>query len=192
VIPATKSVVAHKPYAVPAKDLGSWITNDPYGFTSWVSDQDRKTIAVDSDGVSRFVRSCRIVKRWRDAKLDAGKAPTSILLVTMLGKHEPTNPNYNPPLENPLYTEHKTDMAYIYDMLRLTHSCLLSARRTAFTHPTIIEEDLSRGWDTKHLGYFLERLQVCIGSIRSGIFAVDDKTSIAHYTNAFGDTFPAS
>jgi hypothetical protein len=192
VIPATKSVAAHQPYAVPAKDLGSWITSDPAGFANWVAGRDSRSEAVDSDGVGRFVRSCRMMKRWRDEKLDAENAPTSILLVTMLGKHDPTSTGYNPPLEKPLYPQYKTDVAYLYDMLRLTHSCLRSSRRTAFLHPTILDEDLSQGWDAKNLEYFLERLQMCINWIYAGIYAGNEGDSIGHYRNAFGDTFPAS
>ncbi len=192
VIPATKSVTAHQPYAVPAKDLGSWITNDSEGFATWVAERDSRSGAIDSDGVGRFVRSCRMTKRWRDTKLDPENAPTSILLVTMLGKHDPTIPGYDPPLENPLYPQYKTDVAYLYDMLRLTHSCLRSSRRTAFFHPTILDEDLSRGWDAKNLEYFLEKLQMCINWINVGIYAQDEGESIGHYTNAFGDSFPAS
>ena len=171
VIPGTNAVAGYQPYAVPAKDLGSWITNDPVGFVNWVAERDRRSDAVDTDGAGRFVRSCRIMKRWRDGKLEADKAPTSILLVTMLGKHDPTSTGYNPPLENPLYPQYKTDLAYLYDMLRLTHSCLHSSRRTAFLHPTILDEDLSRGWDTNTLECFLEKLQKCINWINVGIYA---------------------
>jgi hypothetical protein len=77
-------------------------------------------------------------------------------------------------------------------MLRLTHSCLRSSRRTAFLHPTISDEDLGRGWDAKNLEYFLEQLQMCINWINVGIHAAGEGESIGHYRKAFGDTFPAS
>jgi hypothetical protein len=192
IIPATKTVDAHQPYAVPAKDVGSWITSDPNGFANWVAERDRRSNATDNDGVGRFVRCCRMAKRWRDAKLSAESAPTSILFVTMLGKHDPTVTGYNPPLENPLYPQYQTDAAYLYDMFRLTYSCLHSSRRTAFSHPTILDEDLSRGWDAKYLNYFLERLQTSINWIYLGIYAQHETESIGHYKNAFGDSFPAS
>jgi hypothetical protein len=191
VIPATQSLQTHRPYAVPAKDLGSWITIDPRGFAGWVSTLDNRSDGFDSDGVGRFVRSCRIMKRWRDSKLDAKKAPTSILLVTMLGKHDPTIKTYSPPLENPLYPQYQTDLAYLYDMVRLTHSCLRSSRRTAFFHPTIPDEDLSRGWDAQYLDYFLAQLQLCIARVAAGIYEQSEQESIGHYRDAFGDTFPA-
>jgi len=67
-----------------------------------------------------------------------------------------------------------------------------STRRTAFIHPTILSEDLSRGWDTKHLTNFMEQLQKCIDSIGLGIYATDDAASSKHYQNAFGKTFPVT
>ena len=102
VIPATQSAPEHQPFAVPAKDLGSWITNDPIGFSRWVADRDRLSSAIDGDGAGRFARCCRFMKRWRDSNLDAESVPTSILLVTMLRKHDPTIKTYNPPLTDPL------------------------------------------------------------------------------------------
>jgi hypothetical protein len=66
IIPATSSIAATQPYAVPAKDLGSWVVNDPIGYANWVKAIDRNAVGVDQDGVSRFVRSCRMMKRWRD------------------------------------------------------------------------------------------------------------------------------
>jgi hypothetical protein len=151
---------------------------------------DRNAVGVDQDGVSRFVKSCRIMKRWRDEMFTLDAAPSSILLVTMLGKHDPSRRDYSPPLDDPLYPKYLTDIAYLYDMLRLTHSCMSTTRRTAFMHPTISSEDLSRGWDTKHLAHFMEQLQRCIDNIRLGIYEADDASSIKHYQNAFGTTFP--
>ena len=192
IIPATNTLDYHKPYAVPAKDLSDWITNDPLGYVNWVGQIDSRADGADGDGVSRFVRCCRIMKRWRDAKLTTEQAPASILLVTMLGKHDPTIKNYNPPIADALYPQYQTDIAYLYDMIRLTHSCLNSARRSAFMHPTIPNEDLSRGWDKKYLTIFMDRLQACIENVRKGIYSSDENASISHYRNAFGDTFPAA
>jgi hypothetical protein len=112
--------------------------------------------------------------------------------VTMLGKHDPTIKTYSPPLTDPLYPKYATDIAYLYDMLRLTHSCMRSAKRTAFFHPTITDEDLSRGWDEKYLELFLDRLQMCINWINLGIYSSSESQSVGYYRNAFGDTFPAS
>jgi len=192
IIPATATLDRYKPYAVPAKDLGSWIKNDPNGYVSWVQRIDARSQSTDSSGVGRFVRCCRMMKRWRDAKLSTAEAPTSLVLVTMLGKHDPSQKNYSPPITNSLFPEYQTDMAYLYDMLRLTHSCLTAARRSAFMHPTIPDEDLSQGWDSKHLDAFMTKLQTCIDNIREGIYAKDEKTSLQHFKNAFGETFPAS
>lgn len=130
IIPATTTFTDHKPYAVPAKDLGSWITNDPLGYVKWVKDIDQCASGIDNDGVGRFVRCCRMMKRWRDEKFSAESCPSSILLITMLGKHDPSRKDYDPPLSDPLYPAYQTDIAYLYDMLRLTHSCLNTARRS--------------------------------------------------------------
>jgi len=192
IIPATQTLDYHQPYAVPAKDLGSWVTNDPLGFANWVHDLDTRSGGIDAEGHGRFVRSCRMAKRWRDAMLSASCAPSSILLVTMLGKHDPSHHNYNPPLEGPLYPKYQTDIAYLYDMLRLTHSCLQTSRRSAFIHPTIKSEDLGRGWDQPKIELFLQRLSLCIECLRQGIYAQSETTSLEYYRKAFGDTFPAA
>jgi len=192
IIPATKIMPEHQPYAVPAKDLGSWITNDPLGYVNWVKEIDGRASGIDSDGVGRFVRSCRMMKRWRDATFLSASAPSSIVLVTMLGKHDPSKKEYDPPLSDPLYPKYQTDIAYLYDMLRLTHSCLDAARRSAFMHPTLPKEDLSRGWDEKNLVPFMTKLQTCIDNLKLGIYSQDEKASLKHYKDAFGDTFPAS
>jgi hypothetical protein len=192
IIPATNVLAERQPYAIPAKDLGDWVKNDPQGYVNWVGAVDGRAGGKDQDGVGRFVRCCRIMKRWRDEFFSADAAPTSILLVTMLGKHDPSLKNYNPPLSKPLYPEYQTDMAYLYDTLRLTHSCLHVGRRTAFSHPTITDEDLNRGWDEKHLPEFMKQLRACYENVGYGIYAKDDAESLKHYSAAFGTTFSAS
>lgn len=189
VTPATQSVPQHQPYAVPAKDLGTWITTDPIGFADWIAALDaRAGGGVPSPG--RFVRSVRAMKRWRDTFFDGSSAPSSILLATMLGKHDPSHQNYSPPLDSPLYPAYQNDISYLYDMLRLTHSCLTLARESSLMHPTIKGENLSQGWAEKHLDGFLRRLGATINHMRMAIESDSDATSIQHYRTAFGDTFP--
>jgi len=191
IIPSTKDVPEHQPYAVPARDLGSWITNDPRGFAGWVQTRDVRAGGIDTNGDGRFVRCVRMMKRWRDAFFGEQSAVSSILLVTILGKHDPTVKTYTPPLQNSLFPQYQTDAAYLYDMLRLTHSCLQGRlHQSTFHHPTILDEDLARGWDENYLQLFLERLQKCIAHIHKGIYAQTEAESLLHYGNAFGPTFP--
>lgn len=192
IIPATTSLADKQPYAIPAKDLGDWVVSDPLGYVNWVAQIDQAALGADADGVGRFVRCCRMMKRWRDEFFSVAAAPTSILLVTMLGKHDPSKKSYSPALANPLYPEYQTDMAYLYDMLRLTHSCLHVGRRSAFSHPTIPDEDLSRGWDAKNLVQFMAQLRSCFENIGHGIYSKNQEDSLKHYGAAFGKTFPAS
>jgi hypothetical protein len=193
IIPATTSISNKQPYAIPAADLGDWIVSDPWGYVEWVGQIDEAATGVDASGDGRFVRCCRMMKRWRDEFFSVTAAPTSILLVTMLGKHDPSKKTYNPALTKPLYPQYQTDMAYLYDMLRLTHSCLQIGRRSAFTHPTVVpDEDLSRGWDEQNLVEFMARLRSCYENVGHGIFARDEKESLKHYAAALGKTFPAS
>ena len=192
IIPATATLDYHKPYAVPAKNRSNWITNDPIGFVNWVEGIDHNSSGVDSDGVGRFVRGCRMTKRWRDSNFSTEAAPSSIVLVTMLGKHDPSRTNYDPPLADPLYPKYETDLAYLYDMLRLTHSCLTSARGTAFLHPTLPKEVLGGEWQERHLAEFMAKLQTCIDNLKLGIYAQDEKTSLKHFKDALGNTFPVT
>lgn len=191
IIPATSSVPEHRPYAVPAKDVGSWITNDPNGFTTWVAKIDARSNGLDSDGVGRFVRCCRYAKRWRDSVFGAESAPSSILLVTMLGRHDPSVTGYNPPLQSPLYPTYQYDVAYLYDMLRLTHSCIGLSKRSAFIHPTL-GEDLSVGWADRHLPNFMAKLATCIDKLGSAIRNDTESASISFYREALGSSFPGA
>jgi hypothetical protein len=191
IIPSTREVAEHQPYAVPARDLGSWITNDPRGFAEWVQTRDVRSGGIDTNGDGRFVRCIRMMKRWRDQFFGEQSAVSSILLVTILGKHDPTVKTYSPPLQNSLFPQYQTDAAYLYDMLCLTYSCLQGRiHQSTFHHPTIQDEDLARGWDETYLRLFLERLQKCIDHIQKGIYAQTDAESLLHYGNAFGSTFP--
>jgi hypothetical protein len=129
------------------------------------------------------------MKRWRDSFFADDAAPASILLVTALGKHDPSAKNYNPSLEVSLYPEHRTDAAYLYDMLRLTHSCIIAGRPSAFLHPTL-KEDLGHDWAEDHLPEFMARLDACINCLRSAIYAESAQVSVQHYKAALGNTFP--
>lgn len=191
VSPATPSLREHQPYAIPPKDCGSWVTDDPIGFTNWIAGIDARSSIIDREGVGRFVRCIRIMKRWRDTFFSQKNTPSSILLETILGKHDPTSAMRGSPLHEPCYPHNRTDLAYLFDMLRLTHRGLNVDRRLVFSHPTLPNEDLSLGWAPWHLNGFLKRLQVCIDEIALGINADSDAEAIVHYRKAFGETFPA-
>jgi len=190
IIPATRALPDHQPYAVPAKDLGDWVANDPVGFVNWIEELDHKSNGADHNGDGRFVRSVRYIKRWRDDFFQGETAPASILLSTFLGKHEP-NGNYSPALENPLFPTYATEAAYTYDMLRLTHSCIQMSSGSAYRHQTL-DSDLGRNWREQYEKMFLDRLQTCIDQLRLAIFAENDGQALEHYRQAFGDTFPAA
>jgi len=192
IIPSTADVTEHRPYAVPARDLSDWISNDPLGFGNWVASIDQRGNGQDGNGDGYFVRCVRYMKRWRDEVFGEESAVSSILLVTMLGKHDPSIKNYYPALTNPLFPEYQTDAAYLYDMLRLTHSCLQQPVSGAFCHPTLPNEDLASGWDDNYLALFLQRLDQCINYIWNGIIAQTEPDTIQHYRKAFRDTFPAA
>jgi hypothetical protein len=192
IIPSTRELNSNQPYAVPARDLAAWKTNDPIGFANWVHFRDRRGGGIDGDGVGFFVRSIRVMKRWRDEFLSAQAAPSSMLLVTFLGNHDPAGGPYNPPIQGPLFPEHKNQAAYLYDLLRLTHSCLVGStgRPEPFRNPVIPDEDLANGWQHTHLQTFLEKLDTCIEQLGAGIASDNGATSIEHYRRAFGDAFP--
>jgi len=189
IIPSTTDVRDHQPYAVPARDLQDWITNDPLGFAAWVKVLDYESGWRDADGDGRFVRAVRMMKRWRDQFFGFDSAPSSILLMTMLGKHIPKT-GYYPPLKNPLYPQYQHDTAYVYDMARLTVSCLKNPPCHAFVHPTILGDDLARGWQHTFLPLFISRLDRFCLNLGEGIFAQTEIEAVKHYKNAFGDTFP--
>ncbi|MCK6458211.1 MAG: nucleotidyltransferase [Phycisphaerae bacterium] len=189
-IPSAVDVDAHKPYAVPAKDLSDWITNDPRGFVDWFLQRDKASGMADSDGCGVLIRSVRIMKRWRDQFFGSDARPTSILLTTILAKHEASAKTYSPPLPDPYYPKYPTTAAYLYDLIRLTVGCIKDASRTAFEHPTIRGEDLRRNWDDSFAKAFVERLDASARSLLAGIQSGTDAAATPHYLHAFGETFP--
>jgi len=191
IIPSTKDIPDHQPYAIPTRDLTGWITNDAIGFANWVRARDGAAGGKDIYGDGRFVRTVRIMKRWRDHFFGEQSAVSSILLTTILGKHDPTISGYRPPLEKPLYPTYQNDAAYMYDMLRLTWSCLQTPPVNAFWNPTLPDEDLARGWDQKDREIFLLRLGSCISHMENSLTGKTEEAAITNYKKAFGETFPA-
>jgi hypothetical protein len=191
IIPSTKEVAGHAPWAVPTKDLANWLTNDPIGLAKWVREKDAASGMRDGDGDGVFVRSVRYLKRWRDHFFGTDPRPSSILMVTILGRHEASIQSYSPPLPDPSYASNKRDAAYLYDLLRLTHGCTQREESKAFEHPTIAGEDLRRGWDAAFRERFLERVAASVRALKRGIDATNEAEAIEAYKAALGDTFPS-
>lgn len=190
-IPSTQELVQHHPFAVPARDLKDWITSDPVGFMNWVLSVDRLSGVQDAAGDGVFRRCVRYMKRWRDSFGEESFAP-SVLLVTILGKHEASNPNrYNPPIDSPLYPTYKKDAAYLHDLLRLTVSCIRQANHGAFLHPTIPGEDLAAGCSQADLDRLISRLTACMTNVGNAIAADTESKAVEFYRKALGGTFPA-
>jgi hypothetical protein len=192
IIPSTREVPGHQPFAVPARDLQAWIANDPRGMESWVRLRDAASGMTDARGHGVLVRCIRSMKRWRDQFFGSDPRPSSILLTTILGKHEASRQDYNPPLQGPMYPANRHDAAYLYDLLRLTHSCLQVQISTPFSHPTIIGEDLRHGWDREFTDLFMNRLAASIRSIRQALDATTESEAVRAYKAALGETFPGA
>ncbi len=190
IIPSTRDVPGQQPYAVPTRDLAAWVTNDPTGLVDWIRTKDRASGMPDADGDGAFIRSVRMMKRWRDQFFGTDPRPSSILLTTILGRHEASVRAYNPPLTDPLYPGNRHDAAYLYDMLRLTHGCIQHPESRPFAHPIMPAEDLRRDWDATFTTLFLDRLAACIAHLRRGIDATNDPQAAGHFQQAFGETFP--
>lgn len=190
ITPATTEAPHRSPWAIATRDSPEWERTDPVGFADWVRGIDGRAGGTDLDGHHRFVRCIRYMKRWRDHFFTNDTAPKSILLVTALGKHDPTIKNYVPALEHSLFPQYETDAAYLYDMLRLTRSCIELGRQTAFLHPTM-HDDLSGGWAEDHLTNFLNELDACVSHLSDAIYDQSLASSIGHYKAALGESFPA-
>lgn len=190
VIPSTREVPANQPYSVFARDLSEWITNDPRGYVGWLLARDKQSGLPDAENVGVLVRSIRIMKRWRDQFFGSDPRPSSILLTTILGKHEASQQLYNPPLQNPLFPSYRNTAAYLYDLLRLTHDCVQRPGSNPFEHPTIPGEDLRRQWDSEFNKRFLDRLAATIEYLRVAIYDKSESSAIDNYVRAFGETFP--
>lgn len=189
-IPATAEIQQHQPYAIPAKDLKDWIRTNPLGFRDWVNAVDQRSQFVDKYGDGAFIRAIRYAKRWRDHTFKPESAPSSMLLVTMMGRHDPSHHNYSPPLTDPLYPEYKHDCVYLYDMMRLTHSCLLTDRVTSSTNPLDADEDLGHDWKAKDRETFINTLGACCEKLREAIYSDSEAKAIGLFRSALGNTFP--
>ena len=189
IVPACPDMPSHHPFAIPTKDAEQWVTTDPLGYTQWVAVLDMQSGDADDTGAGRFVRSLRILKRWRDLNLTPSISPPSILLSTMLGRHEP-NCKFRQDLNESLFPKYPYMAAYLYDMLRLVDSCISEGSANAFRHPTL-DEDLGKGWQHHHLSPFRDRLQECVRGLRSGIDATDKKGALESFRRALGE-FPVS
>lgn len=190
IIPSTRDLDSHQPYAVCARDLSAWITNDPRGYAEWLLAKDKQSGLPDAEGTGVLIRSIRIMKRWRDQFFGSDARPSSILLTTILGKHEASRQLYDPPLQNPLFPSNRNTAAYIYDLLRLTYDCVQRSGSNPFEHPTIRGEDLRRQWDSEFNKRFLARLAATIDYMQVAINDKSESSAIDNYVRAFGETFP--
>lgn len=185
-IPSAVDVPNVTPLAVPARDLKTWIKNDPEGFASWLDQLDRRSGDERGNG-GRLVRAIRALKRWRDRTFGEDQAPSSIVLVAMLGNHEPTAAST---VKYPwlLYPRSRNQAAYVHDLLRLTAQRIVEAK-APILHPTIAGENLAGEWAPRHLELFLKKLDAAIASIKSGHDDPNENSALGYYRSVFGDEF---
>jgi hypothetical protein len=190
ITPSTQDVADCQPWAIAVRNSSQWEESDPIGFKKWVDRIDTNSGGLDANGDGFFIRCVRYAKRWRDSTFNVDEAIKSVTLVTALGNHDAAVSNYNPPLKDPLFPNYKTDAAYLFDMFRLTHSCVIQGKKTAFNHPTL-GDDLADNWADDHLDDFLGAMDACIRHLHAAIYEESEARSVGHYKAALGPTFPA-
>jgi Second Messenger Oligonucleotide or Dinucleotide Synthetase domain len=189
IIPSTDELQNRQPLAVPTRDAVGWIANDPVGIAKWVGILDDKSMLSDLHSEFRFRRAVRMLKRWRDEAFSPQDAPSSILLLTILGKHEPTG-RYSPPLQNPLFPRFSNDASYIFDMLALSHDCLQRSGHQSFLHPTLVSDNLASAWTAAQVRNFLDALATALNNLGEAMKSDTEAVSISYYKRVFGATFP--
>jgi hypothetical protein len=136
------------------------------------------------------------MKRWRDTHFTRQTAPSSIILTSILGHHEASmGPTAFPPLANPLFAENPSHATYIYDMLRLTHDCIVHhppAGVPLYYNPVDPAEDLARNWPPPAQAEFVSKLEICISQIERGLKVSSEVEAVEAYKKAFGATFPSN
>jgi hypothetical protein len=190
IIPSAKDKGDMQPYAVPTRDKVGWKKNDPKGFSAWVQNKDVASQWIDGAGDGRFKRACRFLKRWRDHRFGDESAPSSMLLITVLGKHAPPGWNYFPQVENLLYPEHQCDAAYLYDLVRITIGCIETQGHEGYMNPTIPEENLAAGWEGTHSVLFVSRLRSLADGLWKAMNAITEAEATQLYQAALGNSFP--
>jgi len=190
-VPSAADIRGHQPYAVPARDLGAWTKSNPIGFADWVEQNAVRSGGRDVNGDYRFTRCVRYLKRWRDHTFPQGTAPSSMLLTTMLGKHEPHLPLFTRP-SGLTFDVVPCDASYVHDILLHTIDCIRSEGTHAFLNPTVDGENLSRGWAESHLQNFVNESIRTISAIRRALAEPAEIVAAELYREAFGDSFPTS
>lgn len=182
IIPAAADVPGYSPYAIPARDLKGWMTNDPQGWVSWIAGLHRSTAP------ERFVFAARFLKRW--AALKTGSAPPpSILLLTLMGNSAPQRaPSRR--ITDPLFPTHTAHAAYMFDMVRLAILNVQGKNHRAFQHPTIRSESVSPEWRGQHLKVFHTKLASLRNALSKAIYSRSQRDAVLTYRSLFGTAFP--
>lgn len=190
-VPSAVDIPAHQPHAVPARDLGTWVTSNSTGFVEWVEENAARSGGTDGDGDFRFTRCVRYLKRWRDHFFTSESGPSSMLLTTMLGKHEP-HLRFGAVPSGLVFGSLPCDASYVHDILLLTVDCIRVEGTQAFSNPTVPGEDLSRGWAEQHLQTFIDRAAETIALLRQGLAETSEAKAAELFRLALGESFPTS
>lgn len=176
IVPAHCNGNTDDPLEVPDRDANDWIKSHPKDYTKWCSEQNKRT-------KGEFTRVVKMIKWWRNLKFDLQRAPKSIILETLIGKHMPNNLGSDAEaVVRTLESLHKWLSSQLCDFIMVPE----------ISNPSLPEENLTRDWDLEDYKLFKKRIESAANKARQAYDEADPDKSIALWREIFGEDFPVS
>lgn len=146
---------------------GDWHDTAPAEYTAWCADQG-----------GHFVRTVKIMKRWRDVQQSVRGAIKSIVLQVLVSECMPR------------YVE--DDQARLVETFARLHSRLASlSSPPAVYNPVLPDENLARRWTQSSFDNFVRELAEAVEVSRKAANADDKLQAIDTWRELLGEDFPS-
>ncbi len=154
------------PLDAPRRQSG-WHPTAPNEYTEWCARQG-----------PQFIRTVKMLKRWRDEHQGVRQAIKSIVLQVLVARHMPSRL--------------MSDGECIYQVLHGIHQDLEPlAGPPAVLNPVLPDENLTKRWELDHFRNFQKELAEAVELAQEAIEASTLVEACEHWRELFGDSFPA-
>ncbi|MBJ7608113.1 MAG: nucleotidyltransferase [Candidatus Dormibacteraeota bacterium] len=163
VVPARRCDSA--PVEIPRR-RSSWKENDPEGYRNWCRSQG-----------SQFIRTVRMLKRWRDIHQGQRRGVRSVVLQVLVAQ------------AMPFVARDAHAVAGTFDGIATAVAGHPDAP-PPLPHPTLRREDLTANWPDSYYQTFREHIIQASRDAREALADPDEASSHRHWRRLFGDDFP--
>jgi Second Messenger Oligonucleotide or Dinucleotide Synthetase domain len=163
VVPARRCETA--PLEIPRRG-SSWKANDPEGYRNWCCDQG-----------NQFVRTVRMLKRWRDIHQGQRRGVRSVVLQVLVARAMPS------------VARDAHAVARTLDGI----AAVVAGHPDApppLPHPTLPREDLTASWPNGYYKTFREHITQAAREAREALEDPDETSSHERWRRLFGEDFP--